>query len=63
MRKRVGLTQVQVALELGLAAGSAAAVGDWEAGRLKVPLKHQAKLITLYSTITKVWTIRIVCNP
>ena len=50
MRERVGLTQVQVALKLGLAAGSAAAVGDWEAGRLKVPLKHQTKLIALYST-------------
>ena len=51
MRNQVGLTQGRVALELGLAEGSAAAVGDWEAGRLKVPLKHQAKLIALYSTM------------
>ena len=50
MRKRAGLTQIAVALALGLAAGSSAAVGDWEAERLKVPLRHQAKLIALYST-------------
>lgn len=51
MRERAGFTQVQVALALGLAAGSSAGVGDWEAERLKGPLKHQSKLIALYSTI------------
>ena len=51
VREQAGLTQVQVALALGLAAGSSAGVGDWKAERLKVPPKHQAKLIALYSTI------------
>ena len=50
MREQAGLTQVEVALALGLAAGSSAGVGDWEAERLKVPAKHQAKLMALYST-------------
>ena len=50
MREQAGLTQVQVALALDLAKGSSAAVGDWEAERLKVPAKHQAKLRELYST-------------
>ena len=50
MRERAGLTQVEVALALGLAAGSSAGVGDWEAERLQVPDKHQANLIALYST-------------
>ncbi len=50
MRERAGLTQVEVALALGLAAGSSAGVGDWEAERVKVPAKHQAKLMALYST-------------
>ena len=50
MRKQAGLTQVQVALALGLAAGSSAGVGDWETERLSVPTKHQAKLMALYST-------------
>ena len=49
MRERAGLTQVEVALALGLAAGSSAGVGDWEADRLKVPAKHRANLIALYS--------------
>lgn len=58
MRERAGLTQVEVALALGLAAGSAAGVGDWEAERLKVPTKHQAKLIALYSQtgVVRNWT-------
>ena len=58
MRERAGLTQVEVALALGLAAGSAAAVGDWEAERLKVPPKHQAKLVALYSqtSVVRNWT-------
>ncbi|MYA72248.1 hypothetical protein F4009_16505 [Candidatus Poribacteria bacterium] len=49
MREQAGLTQIEVALALGLAAGSSAGVGDWEADRLKVPTKHHAKLIALYS--------------
>ena len=58
MRERAGLTQVEVALALGLAAGSAAGVGDWEAERLKVPPKHQAKLVDLYSqtSVVRNWT-------
>ena len=58
MRERAGLTQVEVALALGLAPGSAAGVGDWEAERLKVPPKHQAKLIALYSQtgVVRNWT-------
>ena len=47
-RKKAGLTQVAVALALGLSEGSAAAVGDWEADREKVPPKHYAKLKKLY---------------
>ena len=49
LREQAGLTQVQVALALGLAAGSSAGVGDWEAERLKVPARHHAKLKELYS--------------
>ena len=58
MRERAGLTQVEVALALGLAAGSSAGVGDWEAERLKVPAKHHAKLKELYSITGTVrnWT-------
>ena len=58
MREQVGLTQVQVALALGLAAGSSAGVGDWEAERLKVPARHHAKLKELYSITDTVrnWT-------
>lgn len=48
-RTKAGLTQVAVALALGLSEGSAAAVGDWEADREKVPPKHYAKLKKLYS--------------
>lgn len=47
-RKKAGLTQVAVALALGLSKGSAAAVGDWEAEREKVPPKHYTKLKKLY---------------
>ena len=58
MRERAGLTQVEVALALGLAAGSSAAVGDWEAERLKVPTKHHTKLIALYfqTDVVRNWT-------
>ena len=64
MRERAGLTQVEVALALGLAAGSAAGVGDWEADRLKVPAKHHAKLIVLYSKtgVVSNWTAIRVRN-
>ena len=47
-RKKAGLTQVAVALALGLSKGTAAAVGDWEADRVKVPPKHYTKLKKLY---------------
>ena len=64
MRERAGLTQVQVALALGLAAGSSAGIGDWEADRLKVPAKHHAKLKELYSVTGTVrnWTATRVRN-
>ena len=64
MREQTGLTQVEVALALGLAAGSSAGVADWEADRLKVPAKHQAKLIALYSKtdIVSNWTAIRVRN-
>lgn len=64
MRERAGLTQVEVALALGLAAGSSAGVGDWEADRLKVPTKHHAKLIALYSQtdVVRNWTATRVRN-
>lgn len=47
-RKKAGLTQVAVALALGLSKGAAAGVGDWEAERVKVPPKHYTKLKKLY---------------
>lgn len=64
VRERAGLTQVEVALALGLAAGSSAGVGDWEADRLKVPAKHHAKLKELYSITGTVrnWTATRVRN-
>ena len=49
MRIAAGLTQVFVAEYLGMAKSSSAAIGDWEAERNKVPVKHQAKLIELYT--------------
>ena len=51
MRLAKGLTQVAVALALGMSKGSAAAIGDWESDRINVPVKHQAKLISLYKPI------------
>lgn len=64
MREQAGLTQVEVALALGLAAGSSAGVGDWEADRLKVPAKHRANLLALYSQTGVVhnWTATRVRN-
>lgn len=47
-RKKAGLTQVAVALALGLSKGTAAAVSDWEVEREKVPPKHYTKLKKLY---------------
>ena len=49
MRIAMNLTQVFVAEYLGMAKSSSAAIGDWEAERNKVPVKHQAKLIDLYT--------------
>ena len=64
MREQAGLTQVKVVLALGLAAGSSACVGDWEADRLKVPARHHAKLKELYSITDTVrnWTATRVKN-
>ena len=64
MREQMGLTQVEVALKLGLAAGSSAGVGDWEADRLKVPVKHRANLLALYTKtgIFRNWTATRVKN-
>ena len=58
MREQAGLTQVAVALALGLAVGSSAGVGDWEADRLKVPVKHRANLLALYTKtgVVRNWT-------
>ena len=47
-RKKAGLTQVAVAVELGMKHSSSAAIGDWEAERVKVPRKHYTKLKELY---------------
>lgn len=64
MRERAGLTQIQVALKLGLAAGSSAGIGDWEADRLKVPAKHRVNLIALYTKTDTVrnWTATRIRN-
>ena len=48
MRMAKRMTQVSVAVALGMAPGSSAAVGDWEADRVNVPPKHQARLLELY---------------
>ena len=48
MRMAKRMTQVAVAVSLGMAPGSSAAVGDWEADRVNVPPKHQARLLELY---------------
>ena len=53
MRQKVGLTQVAVALALGMSKGSAAAIGDWEADRISVPPKHQAALISMYKVVSE----------
>ena len=47
-RKKAGLTQVAVAVELGMKHSSSSAIGDWEAEREKVPRKHYTKLKELY---------------
>ena len=43
-REELCLTQEHVAVELGLAKGSAACVCSWEKGRKGIPDKHQGKL-------------------
>ena len=48
LRREVGLTQGDVAVALGMKRSSSAAIGDWEAERLKVPTKHHVKLLSLY---------------
>lgn len=47
-RTKAGLTQVAVAVQLGMKGSSSSAIGDWEAELLKVPPKHYAKLKELY---------------
>lgn len=48
-RNAKGYTQAQIAIALGLKPTSNACVCDWEAGRVRVPDKHQEKLIELYT--------------
>lgn len=48
LRENAGLTQGDVAVALGMKRNSSAAIGDWEAERLKVPAKHHVKLLSLY---------------
>ena len=48
LRREVGLTQGDLAVALGMKRSSSAAIGDWEAERLKVPTKHHVKLLSLY---------------
>ena len=47
-REKAGLTQVDVALELGFPSARQSTISKWEADRLKVPRKHYAKLRELY---------------
>ncbi len=49
MRMKAGLTQVQVAEELGLKKTSSSAISDWEYERENVPIKHQVPLLVLYN--------------
>jgi transcriptional regulator with XRE-family HTH domain len=48
LRLKAGLTQGDVAVALGMKCSSSAAIGDWEAERVKVPAKHHATLLSLY---------------
>ncbi len=48
LRENAGLTQVAVAVKLGMKRSSSAAISDWEAERVKVPTKHHTKLLSLY---------------
>ena len=50
LRLKSGLTQGDVAVALGMKRNSSAAIGDWEAERLKVPAKHHVKLLSLYES-------------
>ena len=51
LRENAGLTQVAVAVKLGMKRSSSAAISDWEAERVKVPAKHQTKLLSLYESM------------
>ena len=51
LRENAGLTQGDVAVELGMKRSSSAAICDWETERLKVPAKHYNKLLSLYKII------------
>ena len=47
-RTDLNLSQVDLAVKLGLKESSAAAIGDWERDRIKVPVKHQRNLLILF---------------
>ena len=47
-RKKAGLTQAAVAVDLGMKRSSSSAISDWEVEREKVPPKHYTKLKELY---------------
>ena len=44
IRKDLGLSQEKMAMALGMKRSSAAAICDWEKGRITIPLHHQASL-------------------
>ena len=44
IRKNLGLSQEKMAMALGMKRSSAAAICDWEKGRITIPLHHQASL-------------------
>lgn len=48
LREKAKLTQSAVAVKLGMKPSSSAAISDWEAERVKVPVKHHATLLSLY---------------
>ena len=51
LRENAGLTQIDVAVALGMKRSSSAAICDWETERLKVPAKHYNKLLSLYKPV------------
>ncbi len=51
LRLKARLTQVDVAVALGMKRSSSAAICDWEAERVKVPAKYHTKLLSLYEPV------------